>query len=108
MRRFGERDFQGNWGTGTHPSKRRLKSDRTQLTNMCRRIRRVVNRHIAHNDRRAQPVRLDFTTIDDAIDGVWNLTARYNMLLRRRDVATPVLPQFADVFDIAWNTTQGR
>lgn len=96
--------FRREWGKLTYVDPKRVDRDMRRLLTLCHRIRLVVNKQIAHNDRRkpASVKKLTFGEVDKAIDGIFDLVDRYNVLLFGPNWGTPLVLPSAHVFQLPW------
>lgn len=99
-----ERDFVSTWRKGPHLSRRTLRADLSLIKRSCKKIRRVVNKYIAHNARRRQPAQLTFGEINTAMDNINEIVTRYYFLLCRARLHKLSSPSWTQVFDVPWNS----
>jgi hypothetical protein len=101
-RPIGERQFTQHWSGNAHVSAQRVADDLRMLTKLCRRVRTVVNKHLAHNARRRQKISLTYGELNEAIDGIFQLVSRYSALITGASWGTPAGFSSRHVFEIPW------
>ena len=101
----GDRDFSEHWGKGVYLSRQRLRADLRAVRTACRKVRTVVNKWIAHNARRRRAVQLTWGEVDNALDTVYEVMARYHLLIMRAQWGGfDLRADWMEVFDVPWNT----
>lgn len=102
--RVAQRQFDRDWGNGPCLGKRQIQADLRHLTVTCSKIRKTVNKYIAHTARR-KSIRLPtHRDIDTALDDIYRLVSRYNALIFNAEWGEPVLLPWTQVFDSRWNS----
>jgi hypothetical protein len=104
----GEYQFHNHWGGRRHVSKRIVNADLNSLVRLCKRIRKVANKYVAHESRRKLNKPLTFAEVDTAIDGIYELVNRYHALIFNSGYGTPMIIPSAYVFSIPWHEQRAR
>lgn len=81
---WGERDFRRNFGKSGKLTPGRVRRDLKLLDRECGRIKKFVDKRIAHYDRRGPRFKLEWGEIDKAIRSIIEVSQRYELLLNQR------------------------
>lgn len=104
--KIGHQDFDKLAGKGrSHPTKDQIDRDIKKLQRAAHRIKRYVDTHVAHYDRRPQRKVPTFRGLDEALDALGGVFRKYNSLLRAQARAR-MEPTFqydwTVIFTLAW------
>jgi histidinol-phosphate aminotransferase len=99
---YGERAWARFSGVRASLCERVLKNDLAALSDACSNIRSIVNKHIAHSDRQQPLLQVSHPEINQAVDVVCDLVARYYLLLDATDLDWPAPKCWTHIFDRPW------
>lgn len=101
-RAIAERDWVPFSGAGPCLCERVLREDLGSLTEACRNIRPIVNKHIGHTDRKRSRLQVSYREINQAVDTVCDLVVRYYRLLYAQEPSWPSPRAWAHIFKRPW------
>ena len=99
-------DFDDLVGPGCdHPSASRVERDLVRLRVRARKIKRYVDTHVAHYDRRRLRIPPSFDELDEALDFLGELCRRYHYLMFAIDrvpFEANIIDHWTAIFELPW------
>ena len=106
LRKAGHRDFEQFASPGARRVHRRvIRRHQRELVTSAQRLKRFVDKHVAHNDRRPMRRLPTYTELDDCIDLLGRLVKDYTLLLEQRtltDVEPVIQYDWKAPFRVPW------
>lgn len=101
-RKIAEMQYRQQWNGKAHISKHRVDRDLRSILRSCERIKKTVDKYLAHNDRRKGVKLPTYGEIDAALDDLFAMVARYHGLIFNSHWGTPATLSSHRIYRVPW------